>query len=689
MLSKNNFLKNFDILKEHFLFQFFFSISIVFFAISYFSHDENLIFLYAGYVVLTATTLSWLMSTKTTNTKHLLLAVCSPLFVASTFILIINSFNFLPYLDNESIQIFFELLAIFSGSYVLVFKLEQYKNSPLIRGKTYKFKILNVSIPLTDVLCWLSFIVIITIALSLRLYNLDFLGLWWDEQLTGTYVSRILETGLPLSPSGYEYYWRGIAYHYFVSFFTTLFGNTEFWLRFPSVLFGTGIIALTYILTARISRTLAICAILIICFSSYNIEYSQFARFYAMNAFLFLLGIEFFWQGFFKNRKIYRYLSYFIFIIMLLTVQLGGIFLAVVAYWGLYQIYQKLIHKISIKELIIKKIPILLIFISIYFINNPFDFLGVYTENPYDMYSIGTAVDSNINFILPGIPYPNFSNVLIPFFNEHYWPSFLLIITYVYVLWSAISKIKKKVSLGYTEYLFGSFFLSYILFELANPFTNEPRLYFIFEPIFVISSLFSIFLFTKYLLTSATAQKFVFFFTALMLLLTLTPNFTEPLLRNYGDDVSTNPFRTTWAQSYRSDSKTTLLYLKNEIKEDDIWINTMEPNYFYLPRNPDYIVNQNYKWKSMWREELFTNQDRAYIDIRYDSIIINDSADLERIVTINNNKNVWLVVNGANLNTLYTQHLNSSFSTFLKENNKNTVFTSEDKISSVLLFPAH
>jgi hypothetical protein len=67
-----------------------------------------------------------------------------------------------------------------------------------------------------------SSVVILTmmVGLIIRLYRLGELGLWWDEFATGTYVRRILETGTPSYPSGLGYYWRGVAYHYIVSFFT-------------------------------------------------------------------------------------------------------------------------------------------------------------------------------------------------------------------------------------------------------------------------------------------------------------------------------------------------------------------------------------------------------------------------------------------------------------------------------------
>ncbi len=533
----------------------------------------------------------------------------------------------------------------------------------------------------------LSIILLLVIGFVIRLYNLGELSLWWDELLTGTYVTRILETGLPISPSGFEYYWRGISYHYLVSGFTFIFGNTEFWLRFPSVLLGIGTIILSFLITKRINKILALFIVIILTFSIYNVEYSQFARFYIMNAFLFLLNIEFFWRGFFEQKKWFKVLSIITFLIMILTVQLGSIFISVIFYYLIYKISLIKIKKSRIRDLFSLKlfIPIML-FLSLYITGNPFDLIGIYKDHPYEVDLI-SQVDGNVRYILPKIPYPEFKNIVLPFFNDFYWPTIFFILASIISLFLIFNKLKLNKELGYSEYILGISFISLILFEFANPFSKEPRLYLMFEPLYIILSMMTIFIIVKEILQLKHKKTLIILsFILLALFFSSKPSLYDVMNIRYGDNVSNDPFRTTWAQAYRSDSKTTLEYLKKNIEDEDIWINTLEPAYFYLQRNPDFILNQNYKWKNMWREEIFTDKDKNYIEIRYNSILINTMEDLQKILNNNTNKNVWLLANGQNLETLYTKQLNKDFVDFLSENTENVVYSSPDERSKLLLF---
>lgn len=533
----------------------------------------------------------------------------------------------------------------------------------------------------------LSVISLLIISFAIRLYNLGELGLWWDELLTGTYVTRILEVGLPLSPSNFEYYWRGISYHYLVSAFAFVFDNTEFWLRFPSTLFGVGIIIMSFIITKRFNKILALFTVIILSFSAYNIEYSQFARFYIMNAFLFLLNIEFFWRGFFEQRRIFKVLSFVTFFIMILTVQLGAIFIATILFYLLYKIFVTKITGARIQSLLkLEILAPLVLFLGIYLVGNPFDLIGIYTNHPYEV-NILHQIDGNIKYLLPKIPYPEFKNIVIPFFNEFYWPSIFTIISFVVLLFLIIEKFRIKKELGYLEYFLSVYLISLIIFELANPFSKEPRLYFIFEPMYVISSILVIFLIIKEILKFKLGRIIISAFIITFVLLSMPQsNLLSILNIKYGDTVENDPFRSTWAQAYRSDSKTTLMYLREHIKDNDVWINTLEPGYFYLQKNPDYIFNQNYKWKNMWREEEFTDKNENYVEIRYNSILVNTVADLQKIINNNAGRDVWLLANGQNLETLYTKQLNKDFTDFLSENRDNIVYSSPDGKSKLLLF---
>jgi len=528
--------------------------------------------------------------------------------------------------------------------------------------------------------------IILAIALLVRFHNLGELSLWWDEILTGTYVTRILEVGYPLSPSGFEYYWRGIAYHYIVSAFAFVFGVTDFWIRVPSVLFGTGIIFLSYRIATRINPLLGIPTALLLCVSAYNLEYSQFARFYIMNSFLLLLNLELFWVGFFtkhKNASIFRFLSIVIFSIMLLTVQLGAIFLAIVAFWVLLKCTDSVLER-NVKKM--KDVFIFApIFLIVYILGNPFvHFIGDYRPSPYTVTTI-EHVDSNTQQVVFGLPKPEFRNIVVPFFDSNYIPIIFVVIGAMLPLAQAVHKIRPFLRVTYSAYIAGSVLFLLFLFELVNPYENEPRLYFMFEPFFLILGLNGALILSRVIEQKRNSFSFLLVIIPAILLLSF-PHFLAQFNIKYGDDVSTNPFRTTLAQAYRTDSSGVINYINSTMREGDVWINTMEPAYGYAHKNPDYILNQNYKWKSMWREEFFTDHNHQYIDIRYNSVLINTTEDIERILVDNSDGNVFLTVNGSNLTALYTTHLNAGFALFIEENRDHIEYVAPDGLSMVLGF---
>ena len=106
----------------------------------------------------------------------------------------------------------------------------------------------------------------------------------------------------------------------------------------------------------------------------------------------------------------------------------------------------------------------------------------------------------------------------------------------------------------------------------------------------------------------------------------------------------------------------------------------MSSPYFYINKSPDYMLNQNYRWNT-----------NAILDGEGNfrsgkSILINKANDVISIVENNQNKRVWLVVNGGSINILSTTHVRSDFLRLLKENEDKIVFQSHDKYSMVLLF---
>lgn len=684
MLNKK-LLKYVSIFREKFIIPFgftFFFISVILYILSFVYADFILpiiiptLGLFFGYVAL----INWLDFQKERIQIVDILFKTSVYILTGSLVLIFS--EAIPYLKISFphwLQVLLFASSLVSGVLIFSIKLKSIQGLENIDSENFCT---------SNTFYFLIFLIVLAAGFFVRIYHLGDLSLWWDELLTGTYVTRILDIWIPLSPSGFEYYWRGIPYHYLVSAFALLFDKTEFWLRFPSVLFGTGIVAMSYIITRRISTEFAVAVAILIAFSTFNIEYSQFARFYVMNTFLFILNIELFWRGFFENRKKYKIASVLVFFIMLLTTKLGGVFLAAVIYWILYQFYLLYTKKIIAKNLFIREILVVTImFLGIYFVNNPFNFIDIYTNVPYATVFINESIDGGVEYLFNGIPKIQMNNIVLPFYNDFYWPAIFPILSFIFLLHLLVQKIRKRLEFGYNEYILSVFAISLVLFELANPFSREPRLYLIFEPMYVIYSLLLFLILLRMTLKSTKIRNVLLFSVTAILLSIPSPFFIERINIKYGDDVSSDPFRTTWAQSYRSDSSGTLNYLKEHISKDDIWISTMQPGYMYYQNNPDFIINQNYKWKSMWRDREFIDENGNYIDIRFGGILINQVKQLENLMEKNLNKNIWLVVSGQNLNTLYTTHLNENFEEFLKIKDSQVVYRSPDGISRVLFFP--
>ncbi|MFZ2190245.1 MAG: glycosyltransferase family 39 protein [Candidatus Magasanikiibacteriota bacterium] len=519
---------------------------------------------------------------------------------------------------------------------------------------------------------------LIIIGFFLRLYNLGKLSLWWDELITGTYVTRILETGLPLFPSDLGYYWRGVAYHYLVSIFSLIFENTEFWLRFPSVLFGMGIILMTFFLTKKINKKVAIIVLAFLIFSTYNIEYSRFARFYVMNAFLFMVAIWFFWKGFFKNNLKYKIASLVIFSLMLHTVQFGLISVSLIATWFFF-LGIKLIQNLNrIKALILENkdnLFFMLWFIPVYYFNNFFEkYIKIKTTMPLAKEVIKVTPPQPWNYFQ--IPDWKIFN----FYNDNYFPIILIIPTIIYSTFLFFKHKNKKIEL--INYITTLSIISIIIYEVSNRDVTGARIYFIFEALLIILSFTSLHYLIVLFIKNKNVRTIFFSLIVIILFFNITPNFYKRINLEYGDKITKDPFRTTSVAAYRSDYGTTYKYIEKNKKENDIIIVVMSPNYFYLKNIPNFILNQNNRWNT----NSIINKNKYFISKENASILINTVDNIKEIIQKNKNKKIWLIANGGSMNIIETLHVKKDFIEFIKENQKNVVYKSPDGLSSVLLF---
>lgn len=166
-------------------------------------------------------------------------------------------------------------------------------------------------------------LVLMSSAFFLRIPNLGHLGLWGDEGFTAIAVAAILEHGYPLLPSG-GIYPRALAFSYLEAFSAKIFGLNEFALRFPNTIYGLAGIWMTYILGKSLYGTrVGYLAAILMTFSIWEITFSRYARMYVFFQFFYLVSIYFFYRGFIKGERFYRWLTAPLWMLTITIHQLG------------------------------------------------------------------------------------------------------------------------------------------------------------------------------------------------------------------------------------------------------------------------------------------------------------------------------------------------------------------------------
>lgn len=169
---------------------------------------------------------------------------------------------------------------------------------------------------------------VVLVGLGLRLWNLGKLGIWWDEGIVYMSGEAILVTKLPYLESGFLYS-RDLPHLYTTALSFLVFGENEFSLRLPSVLFGVALIVVIYWLSKEIlkSKNIALLASTLVAFHYWFLEFSRWGRSYIMVALLVSLSILFFYKGLIGNSRKYMLLFALTAIISAMTHQSGQIVL--------------------------------------------------------------------------------------------------------------------------------------------------------------------------------------------------------------------------------------------------------------------------------------------------------------------------------------------------------------------------
>lgn len=141
-------------------------------------------------------------------------------------------------------------------------------------------------------------ILVTLLAMALQLYGLDSKSLWFDELATltgagweGSWLDSIQKPlTIPITPKP--------PLSYVVTHLFLLLGDQVFFLRFPSTLFATLTIPLTYVLGRTLfDRQVGLLGAFLLALAPLHLRYAQEARMYAMWTFFSLLSLYLFWRA--------------------------------------------------------------------------------------------------------------------------------------------------------------------------------------------------------------------------------------------------------------------------------------------------------------------------------------------------------------------------------------------------------
>ncbi|MEI7718973.1 MAG: glycosyltransferase family 39 protein [archaeon] len=157
-------------------------------------------------------------------------------------------------------------------------------------------------------------ILILCFAFFLRVYSLGNPPLWVDESISTNIAKNIIQTGTTTLDSDLNE--KTYFLHYLMAFFM-LFGQTEFFARFVSVLFGLATIILAYFIGKEYSKSGGIISALFFAVFYLEVFFSRQARYYQLFQLAFFLSIYLLYKS--KEKPILIYPALIAFIIALDT----------------------------------------------------------------------------------------------------------------------------------------------------------------------------------------------------------------------------------------------------------------------------------------------------------------------------------------------------------------------------------
>ncbi|MCP2597667.1 glycosyltransferase family 39 protein, partial [Candidatus Aminicenantes bacterium AC-335-G13] len=528
-----------------------------------------------------------------------------------------------------------------------------------------------------EILFWIIIVLFSLFLFIFLLHSLGKLSLWMDEGFYYLAAKEILKHGYPIFPSGHILY-KAIAYSYVLSFFALIFGLTEFSTRLVSVLSITGVIPVIYIMNKRLfNRTIALFSIPVLMLSSWEIEYSRVAIYFALLQLIYLLGIYFFYKGFFEEIKKYKYLATVFFIISPLVHQLGmGIWFCYPAYF-IIKGYKRFFRK----DIIISFTATTLFYILVQI--HEFFFWKV----GYVYYKSEVSLKGMINYF--------FKSFSLSYFYEFYrsFPkmSFIVLVGFFVLLGSKL--VKNKGSVFYTNWFFLYLCLAFPLLFLGFFRTHvQPRYLFQLYPLFIILFVIGIYKLSEAGISILSGMFYIkkdFLKTILSFILfvfllfyisekTGISELTRIVNRKYGDPIKTNII-TRSGRFVHYDHKGVGEYVRHYLKKDDIVIAIhVVFQYIYAGKVDYWLWTGGPGTWDAWEKTPEGWKD-VYIGARW----INNLKDLKKVIEKNPDKRIWIITSPS---ILRSDHINKAIADFIKGNSDKLVFRGKDGMSEVYLW---
>ena len=553
-----------------------------------------------------------------------------------------------------------------------------------------------------NILTFVFLLLLVVAGFFLRIRSLGYLSFWGDDGHTVIGTLSILKYGYPRLPSGYVLF-HSILDYYLNVIPVSIFGVNEFSFRLTSVICGCGSIILTYFTGKDLANKFTgFLGASLITFSTWYIQFSREARYYAALQFFFLLSFYFFYKGFIKEQRPYRIIATVLFVLAPLIH--GNAFFLILAFIALIFFKGRKFFK---KGIIV---PFVIILASYIFqvVNQLF-----FWKVGRSFYAEGGGISNFLDAYFR-LPDPYYLKILQQMFPQMFFVflSGVLIFVGITVFLSIRrSSSFKDIYLNENEMTAGrvrfpfNIFLIYFVFMISilvislGQMYNQQRYIYFLMPLFVLGFSYTVFILS---MTATSIIKFVYkriskkqisnkvVASVLVVIFLILAFFTVsgidpgqalaiPDIR-HSDRLDTF-YSISTAMPFHWDAALTGKYVADHISEGDIVITTDIYNTYPYTGKIDY-------W--LWTGDLVSWQpyhedaDGQLRDDTYGVILIRDIYSFIEMMNDNHDKNVWILTSYS-LNI--QQHVDPVFRKFFEGSQDEYVMTGRDNVAKLYFFP--